>query len=50
MVVLAVGELLPIQIARNGGRSDEITIATTFALALVLVAPLGLAVVAQSLR
>ncbi|MGZ6826244.1 MAG: putative bifunctional diguanylate cyclase/phosphodiesterase, partial [Mycobacteriales bacterium] len=45
---LFVGELLPIQIVRNGRHSDEITISTTFALALILVAPLGVAVVAQA--
>ena len=48
VLALVVGELLPIEIARNGRRSDEITISTTFALALVLVAPLGLAVLAQA--
>ena len=52
VVVLAVGvvlgELFPIEIARNGRHSDEITVSTTLALALVLVAPLGWALLAQS--
>ncbi len=49
VVALVFGELLPIQIARNGRRSDEITISTTFAIALLLVAPLGLVIVAQAI-
>jgi diguanylate cyclase (GGDEF)-like protein len=52
VVVLAagvvLGELFPIEIARNGRHSDEITVSTTLALALVLVAPLGWALLAQS--
>ncbi len=48
VAVLVVGELLPIHIARPGRRTDEITISTAFALALLFVAPLGVAVLAQS--
>jgi diguanylate cyclase (GGDEF)-like protein len=46
---VVLGELFPIEIARLGRRSDEITVSTTLALALALVAPLGWALVAQSL-
>ena len=49
VAVVILGELLPIQIVRRGRKSDEITISSTFALALVLVAPLSIAVLAQSL-
>ena len=49
VVGLVVGELLPISISRDGRSSDEITISTTFALALLLVAPLGLVIAAQAL-
>jgi diguanylate cyclase (GGDEF)-like protein len=49
VVVLVVGELLPIEVSRRGRISDEITISTTFALALVFIAPLGLVVLAQAL-
>ena len=48
-LVLVVGELLPIEVSRRGRVSDEITISTTFALALVFVAPLGVVVLAQAL-
>ena len=49
VVVLVVGELLPITIPRQGRASDEITISTSFAIALLLVAPIGLVVLAQAL-
>ena len=49
VAVLVVGELLPITIPRRGRASDEITISTTFAVALLLVAPIGLVVLAQAL-
>jgi len=49
VVVLVVGELLPITIPRQGRSSDEITISTTFAVALLLIAPIGLVVLAQAL-
>ena len=45
---LTVAELLPIQISR-AGRTDEVTISTTFALALAVSAPLGVVVLAQAL-
>jgi diguanylate cyclase (GGDEF)-like protein len=48
VIGVVLGELFPIEIARNGRRSDEITMSTTPALALVLVAPLGWALIAQS--
>jgi diguanylate cyclase (GGDEF)-like protein len=47
-VGVVLGELFPIEIARNGRHGDEITVSTTLALALVLVAPLGWALLAQS--
>jgi diguanylate cyclase (GGDEF)-like protein len=47
-VGVVLGELFPIEIARNGRHSDEITVSTTVALALVLVAPLGWALLAQA--
>ena len=46
---LVVGELMPISISRQGRSSDEVTISTTFALALLIVAPLGVVVLAQSI-
>lgn len=49
VVVLAIGEFLPIHVSRKGRRTDEITISSTFAFALVLIAPLGLVVLAQTL-
>jgi diguanylate cyclase (GGDEF)-like protein len=45
---VVLGELAPIEIARNGRTSDEVTVSTTLALALALVAPLGWALVAQA--
>ena len=49
VLALMVGELLPIRISHRGRPSDEITVSSTFALALVVTAPLGIAVLAQSL-
>ena len=48
VVALVAGELMPIEISRRGRVSDEITISTTFALALLLIAPLGVVVLAQA--
>jgi diguanylate cyclase (GGDEF)-like protein len=52
IIVLAIGvvlgELFPIEIARNGKRSDEVTVSSTLALALVIIAPLHWAVLAQA--
>ncbi|MDP3714259.1 MAG: bifunctional diguanylate cyclase/phosphodiesterase [Mycobacteriales bacterium] len=45
-LLILLGELRPIVIAR-GDTSDEITISSTFSLALILVGPLGLALLAQ---
>jgi diguanylate cyclase (GGDEF)-like protein len=47
--VLVLGELLPIQVSRRGRQSDEITISSTCALALIIVAPLSVAILAQTL-
>lgn len=49
VLVLVIGELIPIEISRRGRVSDEITISTTFALALLFLAPLGWVVLAQAL-
>jgi diguanylate cyclase (GGDEF)-like protein len=46
-VGVVLGELFPIEIARNGRHGDEITVSTALALALVVVAPLGWALLAQ---
>ena len=48
VATLVVAELLPIRISR-AARTDEITISSTFALALAVSAPLGLVVLAQGL-
>jgi diguanylate cyclase (GGDEF)-like protein len=48
-VVLVLGELRPILIARGDEEGDEVTISSTFALALVIAQPLVLAVTAQLL-
>jgi diguanylate cyclase (GGDEF)-like protein len=47
-VLLFLGELRPITVTRGDTR-DEITISTTFALALILIGPLALAVAVQGL-
>jgi len=49
MVILVLGELFPIPIARGEEAGDEITVSSTFALVLILVAPLLAAVLAQAL-
>jgi predicted signal transduction protein with EAL and GGDEF domain len=49
LVLLVVGELVPIVVARHGRQSDEITISSTVALAMLFVAPLGYAVLAQAI-
>ncbi len=45
--LLLIGELRPLLLARSDGETDGITISTTFAMALVLVGPLGLAMFVQ---
>lgn len=47
-VLLVVGELQPLVVIRRDGTSEPLTVSTTFALSLVLVAPLSLALVAQT--
>jgi diguanylate cyclase (GGDEF)-like protein len=47
--VVVIGEMLPIEFARRGRPTDEVTISTMFVLALVLAAPLWVALVAQAL-
>jgi diguanylate cyclase (GGDEF)-like protein len=46
---VVLGELYPIEVARRGRHSDEITVSTALALALALVAPIGWALIAQSI-
>ena len=46
-VLLLVGELRPLLLARSDGETDGITVSTTFAMALVLVGPLSLALLVQ---
>jgi diguanylate cyclase (GGDEF)-like protein len=48
-VALVVGELRPIPISRGGDNTDYITISTTFAVALVILGPVGVAIIAQCL-
>jgi diguanylate cyclase (GGDEF)-like protein len=48
-LVLIVGELRPIAITRGEDSSDEISISSTIGIALVLVAPVGVAILAQGL-
>jgi diguanylate cyclase (GGDEF)-like protein len=48
-VVLILGELRPIRISHGDGSVDEVTISSSFSLALVMTGPLLIAVVAQSL-
>jgi diguanylate cyclase (GGDEF)-like protein len=47
-LVVIAGEMMPIEFARRGRPSDEVTISTTFVLAMVFSAPLGLALAAQA--
>lgn len=48
-IALVVGELRPIPISRGGDNTDYITISTTFAVALVILGPVGVAIIAQCL-
>ena len=48
VAAMLLGELLPIHISRPG-RTGEVTVSSTFALALAVCAPLGIAVLAQGL-
>jgi diguanylate cyclase (GGDEF)-like protein len=46
-IVLVLGELFPIQILRSDDRTDELTVSSAFALALLISAPLYVALLAQ---
>src|SRR5947199_1349562 len=46
---LIVGEFLPISIARGETEPDEVSISSTVGMALLLIAPLGLVMIAQAL-
>src|SRR4051812_14549576 len=46
-LALVLGELRPVKVARGEEGDDEITISSTFAMALVMTAPLAVAVGAQ---
>jgi diguanylate cyclase (GGDEF)-like protein len=48
-LALVAGELRPIPISRGGDNTDFITISTTFAVALVILGPVTVAIVAQCL-
>lgn len=48
-VVLIVGELRPIRISHGDGSVDQVTISSSFSLALVLTGPLVAALAAQSI-
>ena len=47
VVTVLVGELRPVPVPRSGDVADMITISTTFVLALAIVGPISLALVAQ---
>ncbi|MFL6138438.1 MAG: putative bifunctional diguanylate cyclase/phosphodiesterase [Frankiaceae bacterium] len=49
LAVLVVGELMPIPVARRDDAGDEISISSTIACAMVLLAPVGVVIVAQAL-
>jgi diguanylate cyclase (GGDEF)-like protein len=49
VAVLIVGELRPISIARGETEPDEVSISSTVGMALLLIAPLGLVMIAQAL-
>jgi diguanylate cyclase (GGDEF)-like protein len=48
-ILLFIGELRPLLVARGDGDTDRVTVSSTFALALVLTGPLFLAIVSQVL-
>ncbi|HEX2807925.1 MAG TPA: EAL domain-containing protein [Kineosporiaceae bacterium] len=47
--MLVLGELRPLLVARSDGDTDQVTVSTTFALALVLTGPLAYAMLVQGL-
>ena len=47
-VVLVAGEMWPVPVSRGEASSDEVTVSSTFGLALLLVAPLFLTILAQA--
>jgi diguanylate cyclase (GGDEF)-like protein len=47
--MLVLGELRPLLVARSDGDTDQVTVSTTFALALVLTGPLAVAMLVQGL-
>jgi diguanylate cyclase (GGDEF)-like protein len=48
-VMLVLGEMRPLLIARTDGDADRLTVSTTFSVALVLIGPIWLALVVQAL-
>jgi diguanylate cyclase (GGDEF)-like protein len=48
-ILLFIGELRPLLVARGDGDTDRVTVSSTFALALVLTGPLSLAIISQVL-
>jgi len=47
--LLFIGELRPLEVRRSDGEADKITVSSTFAVALILIGPLSLALFAQGL-
>lgn len=47
-LLLVVGELRPLMIARHDGETDRVSVSATFSVALVLVGPLSLALMVQA--
>ena len=47
--MLVLGELRPLLVARSDGDTDQVTVSTTFALALVLTGPVAYAMLVQGL-
>jgi diguanylate cyclase (GGDEF)-like protein len=47
--LLFTGEMRPLHVVRQDGEADRITVSSTFAVALVLIGPLSLALLAQGL-
>ena len=47
--MLMMGELRPLLVARSDGDTDQVTVSTTFALALVLTGPIAFAMLVQGL-
>src|SRR5688500_17740421 len=49
LAILMFGERRPIEVARGDTENEQVSIASTFGMALVMLAPLGIAVGAQAI-